>query len=116
MNNNEKYFYWFGKPSYGEMEPFGPYFSQWKKYMGDKSFHSLEEMLKGNLSDTKIKALKKARFGTIVDMSSFCANERLVVKCMSLENAQKIGNLISQITKYEINLGKLKKQLSKEIE
>ncbi len=108
----DKYFMWYDSDDRRQHPTYGPHYSSDIKIVGGaKCYHSLEQMLQMNISDSLKKRLINCKIGTKIKIHYLHSEGDLMVKCISskevvildeyMENNNKIKSLEEQVRKIE---------------
>jgi len=103
MKNNiedTKFFVWYDSDRRHDEPMYGPYMIYDEKLIESKYYHSLDDLLKINISDSLKKRLISAKVGTSIKISYLHSAGNLMVKCISKEDVLKLNNLIDLDNEY----------------
>jgi len=112
----EKIFMWYdsgGRDHQDSCPILGPYMSYDNKIIGEKYYHSLEELMKINISDSIKKKLMTSKIGTKIKIMRLhsCGNLMLIrIDNKQIEYLNKLSDIINIEVELKTKIYKLKKE------
>ena len=97
---------------------YGPHYWDDEQLIGKNMYHSLEDLMKTNLSDSIKNRLNKAKNGTLIKVMKYGTRDDLMLKCISddeiiyLNKIMDIDNKLMLLNQEIIELEKEREKLN----